>query len=183
MKKIVMATGNKGKIEEAQAILNMPLEIVQIEVDEVQSMDLAYVAKRKAEEAYKALQRPVIVDDVGVFIDAWNGFPGPFAKYILDSLGNKRILELLENEKNRNVIVKSAIGYHDGSKIHVFIGEVRGKIASEERGAQGWGFDPIIIPNGQTQTYAQMGLLGKNKLSHRKKALDKLRKFLNSQKK
>src|SRR5471030_504876 len=107
MKKLVFATGNKGKVLEFEDILKIPLEIAKIEIDEVQSMDLEYVAKKKTEEAFKILKKPVITDDVGVFIEVWNGFPGPFAKYILESLGNVRILKLLKNEKNRNVIVRS----------------------------------------------------------------------------
>lgn len=179
---LLLATGNKGKIMEAQAILETPLEIASIDIDEVQSMDLEYVARKKTEEAYRILKRPVITDDVGVFIEAWKGFPGPFAKFILDHLGNVMVLKLLENEKNRNVIVRSAVGYHDGREVHVFIGEVEATLAFEERGTDGWGFDPIIIPNGETQTYAEMGLAKKSQMSHRRKALDKLKQFLDSQK-
>lgn len=182
MKEIFFATGNKDKIIEAQAILDIPIKIATIEVDEVQSMDLEYIARRKTEEAYRILQNPVITDDVGVFIEAWNGFPGPFAKFILDELGNDKILEMLAREANRNVIVRSAIGYHDGKNVRVFIGEVRGTLALEQKGTDGWGFDPIIIPNGENQTFAEMGHDKKNQLSHRKKALDKLRIFLDGQK-
>lgn len=181
MKDLVFATTNKGKVEEAHAILGVPVEIAQLELDEVQSMDMEYVSKRKTEAAYQILKRPVITDDVGVFIEAWNGFPGAFAKFLLDSVGNNKILELLKNETNRNVIVKSALGYHDGSSVHVFIGEVKGVLTTEQRGSMGWGFDPLIIPDGHTQTYAEMGPEGKNTLSHRKKALDKFREYLDSQ--
>ncbi len=181
MKELLFATGNEGKIMEAKAILGVPVEIAAIEIDEVQSMDLEYVARKKTEQAYGLLQRPVITDDVGVFIEAWNGFPGPLVKYLLDKLGNLKILELLKNEKNRNVIVKSAVGYHDGKYVHVFIGEVKGTLAFEEKGTEGWGFDPLIIPDGESQTFAEMGHEKKNQLSHRGKALDKLKQFLDSQ--
>lgn len=181
MKEILFATGNAGKIMEAQAILQVPVEIASIKIDEVQSMDLEYVAREKAKAAYERLRRPVIIDDVGVFIEAWNGFPGPLAKFILDKLGNVGILGLLAREKNRNVVVRSAIGYHNGKDVHIFTGEVSGTLAFEERGTEGWGFDPIIIPNGETQTYAEMGLDKKNQLSHRRLALDKLKQFLDSQ--
>lgn len=182
MKKLLLATGNKGKLEEVQGILKMPLEIAEIDLEEVQSMDLEYVARKKVLEAFKILKRPVIVDDVGVSIEVWNGFPGPFVKYLSLHVGNKKLLELLKNEKNRNVIVRSAVAYHDGQNVHTFIGEVKGTLSKEERGTEGWGFDPIIIPNGYTKTYAEMGLEGKNKLSHRRRAFDKLKKFLDSQK-
>ncbi len=181
MKKLLLATGNKGKLEEAQEILKIPLEIVDIELEEIQSMDLEYVARKKAIEAYKKLKRPLVVDDVSVEIEVWNGFPGPLVKFLFLHLGNKKVIELLKSEKNRNVIVKSAVAYHDGKKIHTFIGEVKGTIAERERGTEGWGFDPIIIPNGYSKTYAEMGLKGKSVLSHRRRAFDKLKKFLDSQ--
>ncbi len=181
IEKIVMATGNKDKVEEAQTILGIPIEIADIKIDEIQSMDLEEVARKKVEAAYAVLKRPVIVDDVGVFVEVWDGFPGPLIKY-LQRLGNERILEFMMNQKNRNVIVESAIGYHDGEISQVFIGSVKGSIATEERGTDGWGFDPIFIPDGQGLTYAEMGLGGKNQLSHRRLAFDKLRAHLDSQK-
>lgn len=181
--KLLVATGSKGKVQELQDMLGIPLEIADIDIDEIQSMDLEYVSRRKTEEAYEILKRPVITDDVGVFIEAWNNFPGPFVKHINYALGLKKILELLRNEKNRNVIVRSAVSYHDGKKVHTFIGEVKGTLALKKRGTEGWGFDPIIIPFGETQTYAEMGLKKKNTLSHRRKALDKLKEFLDSKNK
>ena len=99
--KLLVATGNKGKVQELEDILKIPLEIADIDIDEVQSMDLEYVSRKKTEEAYRILKRPVITDDVGVFIEAWNNFPGPFVKYVHEILGNKKIIALLKNEKNQ----------------------------------------------------------------------------------
>ncbi len=181
MKGLTFATSHKGKVEEAQKMLNIPLDIADIVVDEVQSMNLEYVAKRKVEEVFKILKRPVIIDDVGLNIEAWNNYPGPLVKFLQKIVGNEKILELLKNEKNRNVRVQSAGAYHDGKEAHVFIGEVKGTIATEQKGTDGYGFDPIIIPEGQNQTYAEMGLEGKNKVSHRRKAFDLLKAFLDSQ--
>jgi len=181
VKELLFATNNKGKIEEAQVILKIPIEIATIEIDEVQSMDLEYVARKKAQAAYDVLGKPVITDDVGLFIEVWNGFPGPFAKYVLETIGVDGLLELIKNESNRRVVIKSAISYHDGQDIHVFIGEVKGTLAAKSRGDEGFGFDPVIIPDGEMQTYAEMGLEGKNRISHRKRALDKLKDFLDSQ--
>ena len=182
MQKIFVATGNKGKVDEISAILKIPLKIADIEIDEVQSMDLEYVARKKVQEAFNILKKPVIVDDVGVFIDVWNKFPGPFVKYMYNLLGNKKILELLRNEKNRKVIVQSVIAYHDGKKIHTFVGTVNGTLSLKEKGTQGWGFDPIIIPDGEKETFAQMGPKKKNLISHRAKALQKFKKFIDTQK-
>ena len=181
MKKLLLATGNKGKLKEVQDILKIPIEAADIEIEEVQSMDLAYVARKKAEEAFRILKKPLIVDDVGFGIEVWNGFPGPLVKFLFLNLGNRKLIELLKGEKNRNVVIQCAVAYHDGKKVHTFIGEVNGTITLSPRGTEGWGFDPIIIPNGYTKTYAEMGQKGKNQLSHRRRALDKLKKFLDSQ--
>ncbi len=181
MKKLLLATGNKGKLEEVQEILKIPLEIADIELEEIQSMDLEYVVRKKAEEAFRIIKKPVVVDDVGVFFEAWKGFPGPLIKFMFLHLGNKKIIELLKGEDNRKVSVQSAVAYHDGKKIHTFIGEVICSIAFKERGTEGWGLDPILIPKGKKETFAEMGLKRKNEISHRRRAFDKLKKFLDSQ--
>ncbi len=183
MKSLVLATGNKGKQKELEDILEIPIEIADAGMDEVQSMDLEYVARRKAEEAFKIIRKPLIVDDVGVFIEAWNELPGPFVKYFYEIMGLKKILKMMENEKNRSVTVKCAVGYHDGNKVHVFTGEVKGVVAEKEKGTEGWGFDPIIIPKGYKETFAEMGFKKKNKISHRGKAFKKLKKYLDSKRK
>ncbi len=183
MKKILFATGNKNKVREAQSILQIELEIADLELDEVQSMDLVYVAKKKAEGAFAILKKPLIVEDVGVFISALNGFPGPFAKFMEESVGNKKLLDLLKDEADRKIKVQCVVAFHNGKEVLTFLGEVNGEIAFEERGTDGWGFDPIVIPDGQAQTYAELGFEKKNELSHRKKAFVKLKEFLDSQSK
>ncbi|PIR80206.1 MAG: non-canonical purine NTP pyrophosphatase, RdgB/HAM1 family [Candidatus Levybacteria bacterium CG10_big_fil_rev_8_21_14_0_10_35_13] len=182
MKKIFIATTNKGKVEEISEMLKIPLGFAKLELDEVQSMDLEYVARKKVEKAFKILKKPVIVDDVGVYFKAWNEFPGPFVKYVHNLLGNKKVLKLFQKEKNRNVVVRCAVAFHDGRKIHTFLGSVNGTLALREKGSWGWGFDPIIIPSGYFQTFAEMGVKKKNLVSHRGKAFKKLKKFLESQK-
>jgi len=178
---LYFATGNPEKVKEAQAILGIPIKIAELELDEIQDIDIEKVASRKVQEAFNILKKPVFIDDVGVYIEAWNGFPGPFAKFLQEAGGCAQILRMLENEKNRNVLIKSLVAFCDGKKIHIFTGELHGKIAFDARGKTGWGFDPIIIPDGQGQTYAEMGEEKKNSLSHRRLALDKFKKFLNKQ--
>ncbi len=182
MKKLLIATENKDKLREAQAILQVPLDMAHIDIDEPQSLDIEYVVKKKAEEAYKILKRPLIVDDVGFKIEAWNGFPGPFIKFLLQTLGNRKLLKLLKNETNRNVIVQGTVGYHDGKNIKIFTGEVEGTISYEERGSDGWGFDFFFVPKGEKKTFAELGFNKKNELSHRRAAFTQLKKFLDSKK-
>lgn len=182
MDKLYFATGNSEKVKEARAILGIPIEIADIEVDEVQSMDLEYITAKKVEEAYKKLRKPVIVDDVGLYFDAFNGFPGPFIKFFADKLGNDGILELLKDEKNRGVTIQGAIGYHDGREPHVFVEAIRGTVSHDLKGKDGWGFDFYVVPNGYNQTFAEMGSDKKNQISHRAGAINKLKVYLSVQK-
>lgn len=177
---IVFVTGNKPKVREAEQILDIPLEIEDVDLDEIQELDLEKVALHKINQAYKIVGKPVIIDDVSVEIDAWKGFPGPLIKWVLKSSGGSAelILKLLEGEKNRKAKARLAIGFHDGKKAHIFYGEVDGTISDEIRGENGFGWDPVFIPEGETQTFAEMDPHYKNTLSHRKRALDKLSDFL-----
>ena len=178
MKSLYFVTGNKNKAKEAEAILEIPIEVIDIPIDEVQSMDLEYVVTKKAEAAFNPLKKPLIVDDVGFYIDAWNGFPGPLVKFLFSSLTNEEVLNIFKNEENRGGVLRNSIGYHDGKSIHVFIGERRVTLALEEKGSDGWGLDPIVIPEGETKTIAELGFEHKNKNSHRSRSLNLLKEFL-----
>lgn len=175
---LYFVTGNKEKAREAEAILKIPITIIDIPTDEVQSMDLEYVVRRKAEAAFNALKKPLIVDDVAFYIDAWNGFPGPLVKYLFTQLTNGEVLNILRHEKNRAALLRNSIGYHDGKNIHVFIGEMKVIISEDERGNDGWGLDSIVIPEGEQKTIAQLGFEHKNKNSHRSISLNMLREYL-----
>lgn len=168
---IYFATSNEEKTKEAQAILGFPICIASVELEEIQSLDLAEIARHKVIQAYEKLKKPVFVEDVGFFIDAWNGFPGPFAKYLHRAVGNEGILRMLQSEKNRSIIARSIIGYHDGKKLYTFAGESKGTLSNAPRGRTVWGWDPVFIPEGASLTYAEMGTDEKNKISHRARAL------------
>jgi non-canonical purine NTP pyrophosphatase (RdgB/HAM1 family) len=178
MNKLCFVTGNKGKMKEAQEILGFPIDIEQLDLDEIQSLDLAEIVTHKAQQAFEKIKRPLIVDDVGLYINAWNGFPGPFIKFLLQSGGNELLVKLLSTDNNRTVIARAAIGYHDGSGVKTFIGDVKGSLAEAPRGNGGWGWDPVFIPEHSTMTYAEMGPEQKNKISHRRAALEKLKMYL-----
>jgi len=179
MRKLYFATSNKGKVDEAKKIIGFPIEIVDIEIDEIQSLDIRKVAEAKAREAYKKVKSPVFVDDVSFEVEAWNGFPGPFIKFIMIAGNNNYdlLVRMLSAEKNRKVKVTAVIGYHDGKNAHVIEGSFTGKIVPK-KGNNGWGFDPYVIPDGYTKTLGEMGEGAKNKISHRAKALSNFKKFL-----
>src|SRR3989344_1140602 len=181
MKTLCFVTSNKDKVDEAQKILGVPIEIVNLHIDEIQSLDLRKIVKHKVEEAYKRVKKPVFVDDVSFEVQAWNGFPGPFIKFLRQAGGNSfgLMIRMLSSEKNKTVKVTAGIGYHDGKKIHYIEGSFMGTIVPR-RGSKGWGFDPYVIPDGFRKTLGEMGEGFKNKISHRARALQNFERLLNS---
>jgi non-canonical purine NTP pyrophosphatase (RdgB/HAM1 family) len=178
MQPLYFVTGNDQKVKEAQMILGFPIEIYKHELIEIQSLDVEKIVRSKAQEAYNIIKKPLFVDDVGLYIEAWNNFPGPLIKHILSAGGTSLLIKMMQGESNRSVLSRGAIAYHDGKEIQVFIGETRGCIASEEKGERVVGWEPIFVPEGYNQTYAEMPLELKNSISHRKKALEKFREYL-----
>ncbi len=181
MNKITFVTGNKAKAREVSRILNIPLEISEIELDEIQEIDLEKIALHKLNQAFELVKGPVIIDDVSVEIEAWNNFPGPLIKWLLKAGNNgnaSTLLKMLKGEKNRKAKARLAVGFHDGKTARLFIGEVKGEIAPEIRGENGFGWDPVFIPQGHTETFAEMPEKEKDTISHRGRALQKLSDFL-----
>jgi XTP/dITP diphosphohydrolase len=179
MEKLFFVTGRDEKVREAEAILQTDVEQIKLDVPEIQSTDVVEVVREKAKAAARLSGRTVVVDDTGIHIDALNGFPGALSKPFLDSLHNKGILRVLRDEKDRRAVVRTAVGLcSPGSEPLVFVGEVEGSIALEERGTGNFGFDPIFVPKGSQKTYAEMTLREKNEISHRRRALDKLKHHL-----
>lgn len=180
MRKIMFVTGNKGKFNEARSILEAKhIELLQNTggYPELQEDDLEPIASFGAKWAAEKLQIPVMVDDSGLFINALNGFPGPYSAFVENKMGNKKVLKLMEDEEDRTAVFKSVIGYCEpGKEAIVFTGTVEGIISFEERGTGGFGYDPIFEYNGRT--FAEMGDEEKNTLSHRRRALDKFFEWL-----
>jgi len=183
IRKIVFVTGNAGKFSEIKEILNsVGIEAIQNKGDypEIQADDLEPIAAASAKAAADDLGIPVLVDDSGIFIQALNGFPGPYSRFVEDHLGNPRILKLMENETNRDAFFKTTIAFCEpGKKPITFSGIVEGKIAFEERGDDGFGFDPIFDYNGKT--FGELGIEFKNTISHRRRALDKFLEWIKTQ--
>ncbi|CAN5156508.1 XTP/dITP diphosphatase [soil metagenome] len=181
---LYFVTSNKGKVREAEAILGLPIKIANIELPEIQSLDLHVIVKAKVKAAYEQVKKPVFVDDVGLFVGTWNGFPGPFIKFMRmsESYDNNLLLRMMKGESSRDVVVKDVIGYYDGRTLETFEGEVTGRLTTEERGDDGWGFDPIFEPEGRGLTFAELGENEKNKISHRRRALEKFKEYLQRQK-
>jgi XTP/dITP diphosphohydrolase len=175
---VYFITSNMHKYLETREIFRSHgLELGRISKNytEIQADTLEEVVK----EALKRINRKkVFIEDAGIFIKALKGFPGVYSRYIEDTIGNQGILRLMRDVKKRSAIFKSVVGYRD-AEIKLFKGEVFGSIAFEERGSRGFGYDPIFIPKGYNKTFAEDYEL-KQRISHRKKAVEKLAKFLST---
>jgi len=178
-KVVFFATGNIHKFHEAASILtglDIAVGMLRVKDTEIQSDSLVEIAQASVRDVFKRCSLPVIVEDAGLFINALKGFPGPYAAYAYKTIGNKGLLKLMENVKNRKAQFRSAIVYCD-SKAEVpivFKGEANGEITVAERsgsGKSGFGFDPIFQPDGSAKTFAEMTLEEKNGFSHRAKAV------------
>lgn len=172
-------TGNKHKFFEAKKILP---EIQQVVLDlvEIQSMDPKKIIAEKLKEAIKKHPGPLFCEDVSLFIESLNGFPGPLVKFWNNALTlEDRARSVVELYDNHNVKVVCTIGFFDGKKMKFFEGIVNGKIVMP-RGESGFGFDPIVEIEGQNKTYAEIDVNTKNKISHRALALLELKKYLDS---
>lgn len=187
MKEILVATNNKGKLEEIKQILKdynlLSLKDIgcKVNVDE-DGKTFEENAIKKAKEISKITNMPCIADDSGLCIDVLNGWPGVHTARFLgenatDEDRNNYILEKMKNEKNRSAKVVCAIAYYYKEDTIVVRGEIEGKIPKEKRGENGFGFDSIFELENE-KTLAELTNEEKNKVSSRKIALEKLKEKL-----
>jgi XTP/dITP diphosphohydrolase len=175
---LVLVTQNEHKIKELTPLFEeygVPFETTDLSKYEVRSHSVGNVALEAAKYAYGKLKRAVVVDDTSLAIEALNGFPGPTARYVLESIGIEGVLKLMEGVDDRDAYFDTAVGFANGWVFRYFIGTVYGDITTEPMGEGGFGYDPIFIPEGETRTYAELSLDEKVKISHRTEAF---RKFL-----
>jgi XTP/dITP diphosphohydrolase len=180
MKKLYFISGNLGKIQEAkEKFAGIGIEIIQknIGYPEIQANTLEEVALYGSENIRNRFDEPFILEDAGLFIDAFKGFPGVYSAYVYFKIGCEGILKLMKDIKDntRNAIFRSVYSYCElNRKPVIFVGECNGKISKSCIGNYGFGFDPIFIPAGEKRTFAQMDINEKNNYSHRGKSLQKL---------
>jgi non-canonical purine NTP pyrophosphatase (RdgB/HAM1 family) len=182
MKDITFVSGNKNKVKEVEQILGVTLEIADIDIEEMQGLDLEKVALHKLDQAYKQIKKPVMIDDVSVIIHAWNNFPGPLIKWVLQASNGtpQMLLKMLQEEKDRRATAILAVGFADENVKKIFYGEITGVIGTKIEGENGFGWDKVFIPDGYTTTLACLSSEEKNSISHRGKALAKFSEFIHS---
>lgn len=158
MKKITYVTGNTSKILSAKQILE-PLGIevdnIKMETTEIQANTVDEIAKYSAKEASEKLKCTVLKNDTGLFVEALNGFPGPYTHYVDETLGEDGLLKLLEGIENRKACFIEAFAYCEyGKEPIVFKSITNGVITKEKSGKYGYSWDFIFIPNGYDKTLA-----------------------------
>ena len=189
MKKFVFATNNNHKVEEVSAILGNKVELLSMKEigchdDIPETADtLEGNALLKARYIYDKYHTDCFADDTGLEVEALNGAPGVFsARYAGDAHNSEanmnKLLRELEGSDNRKARFRTVFALIVNGKEHIFEGIVKGEITKGKHGTSGFGYDPIFLPEGYTQTFAEMGNELKNKISHRAVATKKLCNFI-----
>lgn len=149
------------------------LEHLKTAYPEMQAESLEITIIPGLQWALSKYDRPVMIDDSGLFVDALKGFPGVYSSYVFKTIGNAGILSLMEGVEDRDARFECCIGFQaPGNDPFIAKGIAKGSISHEKAGTGGFGYDPIFIPQGRSETYAQMEIVEKNKISHRGKAIN-----------
>ena len=156
MNEITFITGNQGKADFLVKHVDYPINHRKLDLDEIQSLDLPEIAKHKAEQAYKIVQKPVLVEDVALTFESLGKLPGPFIKWFEIELGLEGLCKIADSLKSRNAVAAVCFVYFDGQNTAFFNGEIAGSISDMPRGSGGFGFDPIFIPDNSKKTLAEM---------------------------
>lgn len=189
MKKIVFVTNNTYKICEVAAITKGKIDVIGLkdigfegEIPETADT-IEGNALLKANHIFDRYQIDCFADDTGLEVEALNGAPGVYsARYAGENAtyndNTLKLLSALKNLNNRNARFKTVIALRLNEKTYLFEGTVKGKIIEHPRGLAGFGYDPVFVPDGYEQSFAEMSSALKNNISHRGIATQKLIAFL-----
>lgn len=189
VREIVIATNNKHKVEEIRSLVGDRIKIISLselgckeEIPET-GETLEENARQKARYIWEKYGKDCFADDTGLMVDALDGKPGVYSARFA---GEKcsfddnidLMLEMMEGKTNRKAYFSTVICLIEQGEEKLFEGSCPGSILTERYGRGGFGYDPIFIPDGYGESFAEMSLEEKNKISHRGKATDKLIKYL-----
>lgn len=189
-RKLVFATNNAHKLEEVAAILKDKVDLLSLndincDTDIPETADtLEGNALLKSSYIHKNYGLNCFGDDTGLEVEALNGAPGVYSARYAEGEGHdaeanmQKLLHNMEGKENRKAQFRTAISLILDDKEYLFEGIVKGEIIREKRGTTGFGYDPIFVPEGYEQTFAEMGIELKNRISHRALAVNKLCEFL-----
>ena len=188
---IVFASNNQHKINEIQQLIPAELKLLSLDsigcVEEIPETALTIEGNAilKANYVTEKYGHYCFADDTGLEVEALNGEPGVYSARYAGEQKNandnmQKLLKNLGSSTQRNAQFKTIICLNINGEQHLFEGIVKGKIGLEPKGNQGFGYDPIFIPDGYTTTFAEMSMEEKSKISHRGLAVEKLVRFLTS---
>jgi inosine triphosphate pyrophosphatase len=182
MKQPIFVTGNQHKADHLAKLLGIPLKHQKIDVDEIQSPYLEEVAAHKAKQAYAAVQKPVLVEDVALSFAGLDGLPGPFIKFFISiDDGLEKMCRIADVFETRQATGECVYAYYDGERLELFHGRLDGKIADTPKGDNGFGWDAIFCPEGYDgRTRAELTDAEYDEVYLRIKPIDKIRAFLKS---
>ncbi|KAF6254995.1 inosine triphosphate pyrophosphatase-like protein [Scenedesmus sp. NREL 46B-D3] len=181
---IYFATGNKKKLEEVVAILaaghELPFKVepAKLDLPELQG-EPEEISVEKCRIAAKQLGAAVMVEDTSLCFNAYKGLPGPYIKWFLEKLGHDGLNRMLAGFEDKSAYAQCIFAYSPGPGAEpvTFVGRTEGAVVPA-RGPADFGWDPVFQPDGYQETYAEMDKGVKNTISHRYRALDKLRAYL-----
>jgi XTP/dITP diphosphohydrolase len=176
---VTFVSRNPGKVPEVREVLRpygVRVRWKRRSFSEPQARDLETVVDSKL-RAVRDIAGYVLVEDSGLFIPALNGFPGVYSAHFLEIWGFGPVFELLRH-RSRKAYFRTVAGLLRGRRHWTFVGEVRGNIARRPAGRGGFGYDPIFVPDGWDQTFAQASIGEKSEVSHRARAVRQVGEFL-----
>ncbi|KAF2890729.1 hypothetical protein ILUMI_15444 [Ignelater luminosus] len=179
---ITFVTGNQKKLEEVVAILGstFPRKLISKKLDlpELQG-EIDDISIEKCKEAARCIKGPVVVEDTALCFNAYGYLPGPYIKWFLSEVGPDGLSKMLDGFTNKSAVAVCTFAYHPGGEndnVILFQGRTEGEIVPP-RGPRDFGWDPCFQPVGYDKTYAELPKEEKNKISHRYRALSKLRDY------
>lgn len=191
MRKLILSTDNKNKAKELREILkDLPIEILTKQEAGIEDLHvvedgdtLQHNSLKKARELAALVDAMVMADDSGLFVESLGGDPGVYSSRYggedgNDALNNRTLLQNLEG-KDRKASFKTVIALiTEDNQEYTVEGECKGKILESQLGENGFGYDPLFVPDGYSETFAQLPSSIKNSISHRRRAIDALREKL-----
>lgn len=166
----LLVTGNAGKLAEARRLSTFRMDAEPIDLPELQSLSLEEVVRAKADEAWRRLQRPLVVEETGLELRALNGFPGPLVKWMLKSIGAAGIARVAQAAGDSTATARCLLLFRDAERTVLAEGSTSGELVLPARGEHGFGWDPVFQPVESKRTYGEMEAAEKDAISHRGRA-------------
>ncbi len=179
--RFTLVTGNRNKLLEAERILGFQVDAFELELPEIQSLDLHEVLRGKGEEAWRRLGRAIVVEETGLYLPAFGGFPGPLVKWMLEAVGPEGIARSVHALGDPRATARCALLYRDTERELIADGKASGHLVLEARGSEGFGWDPVFVPEEHEVTYAELPPERKDEIGHRGRAWRRLQDLLAGQ--